>query len=248
MENQPRVILTLTTLPDRIKNMKPILERLTTLSYPNYEIHLNVPFVYLKNNEEYQIPDFISEFDTNILKVFRTDDYGPITKILPTIKRIEDPETIIITVDDDLNYMDGFIEYHLEKRKEYPNAAIGFAGIGAIGGNCHFCTTVEKDVRVKMLEGYKTVSYKRKFFQSDYEEFTKGSWNDDIINSAYMGKNYIEKIVVNYNLDDDFSARVESFPVINHAPNERGGCWHYRNNPDIHDNHETYYKLGYLER
>ncbi len=247
-EPTEKVILTMTTLPDRLLNMEHILDRLTTLSYKNYEIHLNLPFVYLKKNMEYVIPNFLSKYDSKILKIYRTDDLGPITKILPTIERIDNPETVIITVDDDLNYMDGFIEYHLEKRKQYPNSAIGFAGIGSLNQTCHFCTTVDKDVRVKLLEGYKTVSYKRKFFQSDFKEFSKGSWNDDIIISAYMGKNYVEKIVVNYNLDTDFSARVESFPVIGHSANEQGGCWLYRNDATINDNHEMFHNLGYLER
>ena len=99
-------------------------------------------------------------------------------------------------MDDDLEYMDGFIEYHLMKREVYNDFAIGFAGIGAIGGDCHFCTTVKRDVRVKVLEGYKTVSYKRKFFKEDFKEFAKGSWSDDIVLSAYMGKNEIKKVVI----------------------------------------------------
>jgi hypothetical protein len=55
-------------------------------------------------------------------------------------------------VNLDLNYIDGFIEYHLKKRLFYPDSALGFAGIGAIDGSCHFCTTVSKDVKVKILE------------------------------------------------------------------------------------------------
>jgi len=248
-----KIVISLTTIPNRLNSphqnggLKPVLDRLTSLSYNDYEVHLNIPHVNKKTNEEYIIPEWLVNYESDRLKIFRTEDYGSITKLLPTIKRLIDPNDIIITVDDDLNYMDGFIEYHLLKRETYPDSVLGFAGIASIGGDCHFCTTVKKDVRVKIIEGYKTVSYKRGFFNDDFEEFTIGNWNDDMIISAYLGKNDIQKIVMNYDKDTDFNPRVESFPVIGHLPNERGGCWLFRNEGKP-DNHETYYKLGYLEK
>jgi hypothetical protein len=52
---------------------------------------------------------------------------------------------------------------------------------------------------------------------------------------------------MNYNKDNDFRARVESFPIVSHLPNERGGCFWFRNE-SADDNSGTWYKLGYLER
>jgi len=250
-----KVIITLTTIPNRLNfpnddgGLRPVINRLLTLSYPNYEVHLNIPYVVKKTNEEYSIPAWLTEINDSKLKIFRTDDYGSMTKILPTILRTdENDDIVIITVDDDLSYEDGFIEYHIEKRKKYPNSVIGFAGISALNGSCHFCTTVKEDVRVKIIEGYKTVSYKRNFFKPDFfSEFVGESWSDDIVLSAYMGKHNIEKWVVSYDKDIDFSARVESFPIIGHLPNERGGCWWYRSESQS-DNSDKYYKLQYLER
>jgi len=248
-----KVILSLTTVPNRLGSthysggLKPLIERLTSLSYGNYEIHFNIPHKNNKSGEDYVIPKWLEDWDSTKLKIFRTEDYGSITKLVPTLDRINDPETIIITLDDDLEYMDGFIEYHLNKRKEYPDCAIGFAGMSALDGSCHFCTTVQKDVRVKILEGYKTVSYKRSFFEEDFKEFALGNWNDDMIISAYLGMKDIKKIVVAYDKDTDFSPRVESFPIVGHLPCERGGCWWFRNE-FAPDNHEMYYKLGYLEK
>jgi hypothetical protein len=68
-----------------------------------------------------------------------------------------------------------------------------------------------------------------------------------MIISAYLGKNDIQKIVVSYDKDTEFSPKVESFPVIGHVPNDRGGCWWFRSE-SVPDNHEIYYKLGYLEK
>lgn len=251
MEN---VIISLTTIPNRLSkeennnSVKKVIDFLMNMSYENYEIHFNIPYVNTKTNENYILPDWLDKYNNNKLKIFRTYDYGSITKLLPTINRITDFDQIIITVDDDLEYEDGFIEYHMLKRKIYPNCALGFAGIGSIeGDNCHFCTPVKNDTRVKILEGYKTISYKRSFFKDDFEDFAVGNWNDDLIISAYLGKENIKKIVMNYNLITDFSPRAESFPVIKSFPNEYGGCYLYRIN-NIPDNHDIYYKKGYLER
>ena len=189
----------MTTIPNRLKedSLKTVMEILINLSYKNYEIHFNIPFTNKKTEEDYEIPEWLEKLQSDKLKIFRTDDYGPITKILPTVLRVKDPNQLIITIDDDLEYMDGFIEYHLRKRQKYDDCAIGFAGIGAINGTCHFCTTVNKDVRVKILEGYKTVSYRRRFFDDDFRDFAKIGWSDDIVLSAYMGMKEIKKYVVN---------------------------------------------------
>ena len=246
-----KVILTLTTVPNRLINnsFEIVIDKLLILSYQNYEIHLNIPYTCKKTNEEYVVPEWLDLINNPKLKIFRTEDYGSLTKILPTIMRLDrNDQTILITIDDDLEYIDGFIEYHLEKRKTYPNSALGFAGLSALDGSCHFCTTLDKDTRVKILEGYKTISYKNDFFKQDFfDEFVGKSWSDDIILSAYLGKHNIEKIVMNYNKDVDFNARVESFPIVGHLPNERGGCFWFRNE-NANDNADIWYKLGYLER
>lgn len=251
-----KVYLTLSTTPNRLNEIregwgvKSVLENLLNLTYDNYEIHFNIPYISHKNQEAYTIPDWLisleNEFDK--LKIFRCNDYGAITKIVPTLLRIDDPNSIIITVDDDLLYEDGFIEYHLYKRNKYPNCALGFAGLGGVDTDCHFCTTLEKDARVKILEGYKTVSYLRGFFKDDFfTEFVGQSWSDDVLLSAYLGKENIKKIVMNYEKDTDFNPVVESFPVINSVRNEKSGCSLYREN-SIPDNSDKYYRLGYLNK
>lgn len=252
------VILTMTTIPNRLNHPRPdfglrnVLDRLLSMTYENYEIHLNIPHHYKKLDEPYIIPEWLEQLDDPKLNIFRTEDYGAVTKIAPTLLRVTDPEAIIITVDDDLFYEDGFIEYHLKRREQYPNAVLGFSGLGSIEDRgIRYVTSVEKDTRVKVIEGYKTVSYKRKFFDEDFfTDFIGKHWNDDIIISAYMGMNNIEKIVLNYEGDTDFRPRVESFPVINHAPCDRGGCNLFREeNPEVDNTNEAeYYKIGYLER
>jgi len=254
LKNKPKVILTLSTIPSRLNEtrqdwgVKSVIERLTTLSYENYEIHFNIPYINVKTGEEYIIPEWLLEMERTVekLKIFRCDDYGSITKIVPTLKRILDPNQIIIIVDDDINYMDYFIEYHLMKKEIYPDTALGFAGISSYDNTCHLCTTLNKDTSVRILEGYKTVSVERRFFTEDFfTDFVGKSWSDDIVISAHLGKNKIKRIVMNYINDRKFNPVVESFPIISAVPNEKGGCNLFRSE-NIDDNKNYFYKLGYF--
>lgn len=258
-----KVIVSLTTIPNRLlepqehMGCKHGLKTLLEQPYSSlYEVHFNIPLKSKIDNYNIDLPPWLLDFEKQYphLKIFRCEDDGPITKILPTLERINDPDDIIIVVDDDLYYMDGLIEAHLIGRNKYPNAAIGFAGLDALDGSCHFCTTVQEDKRVKILEGYKSVSYLRSFFDVDElkNNFLDKSWNDDYVLSAYMGYKNIPKIVLYYDGDTDFSPRVESFPVIGHVPVERGGCYNYRHSKE-HDSLSSmsiaeWYAKGYLER
>lgn len=255
------IIISLTTIPIRLYEhqgnsttklaLDTILQQKTNFTY---EIHINIPKKY--NNEIIIIPEWLSSYTSRYshLKIFLTEDYGPITKLIPTLYRTINNDSLIILVDDDLYYMDGLIDYHINGHMKYPNSAIGFAGITAVDNSCHFCTTVKNDIRVKILEGYKTVSYRNSYF--DIEEFINNfankTWNDDISLSAYMGYKNIPKIVLAYEHDKDYSPRVESFPVIGHVPAESSGCRVFRSLPEQVNQNDMianeWYRLGYLER
>jgi hypothetical protein len=257
-----KIILTLTTVPNRLcekrEHMGTIhgLRTILNQSYDNFEVHFNIPREY--RGELIDIPEWLTELQQTFpfLKIFRTEDYGPVTKILPTLERGGDPEDIIITVDDDLIYMDGIIPAHLDGRNRYPNCAIGFAGLGGVQDRgIHHVTSYNRDIRVKILEGYKTVSYTRSWFdvQEFKDNFALEIWQDDHSISAYMGYKNIEKWCLTHSSIIDFSPRVESFPVVKHAKVERGGCRLYRDIDDSGDKAnenklQQFYKLGYLDR
>ena len=97
------IIITLTTVPNRlIENngicpaqsaLKTLLEQ--TCSFP-YEVHFNVPVSYDETITE--LPEWINQYTNKYshFKAFRTPDYGPITKLLPTLERIDDSETLAL--------------------------------------------------------------------------------------------------------------------------------------------------------
>ena len=263
-------IFTMTTVPERLldpredEGIRPGLKTILDQTFNRAEVHLNVPWAY--RYVPLELPEWLSEWQETYtqLRVYRTPDFGPITKIYPTILRVQDPDAVLITVDDDLIYMEGIIDAHAEARSRYPDAAIGYAGIGEVfdvrfsspNEMCHFCTSRSRDVRVKIIEGYKTVSYKRGFFDDDLGRFIFSHWADDISLSAYLGYRGIEKIVLACPGDCEGShdPRVESFPVVKHAPisGTPNGCKVFRQDArpnDLFDKQaQEWHKLGYLER
>lgn len=241
-----KVILTLTTIPERLTydhplGLKSVVYSLMSFTYNNYEVHFNIPYTSSKG-DEYIIPEWLKELNgRNGLRIFRIDeDYGSITKLLPTVQRIKDDNQLIIVVDDDLIYESRMIEEHLKLREENDDVVWGFAGLGNMDDKLgdprdRFVIGVNKHTKVSMIEHYKTVSYRRRFFEDDFNvDFTKRGWADDHLVSAYMGMKGINKIVaytnyINKHNDIDEWRKygiVESFPVIRHSvtQNRQEGC------------------------
>lgn len=238
------VIISLSTIPNRLNveegfGLRECLKVLLNLTYDDYEVHLNIPAKYSKLNEDYIIPEWLVELKHPKLKLFTDlEDYGAMTKLLPTLQRITDPNTVIITVDDDLRYHRDFIEYHLKMREKYPKAAIGFSGQMSLEDKRALVTSVPKDTQVSVVQGYKTVSYLRGFFDNDFNNFIGKHWNDDFVISAYLGSKGIARIVPFHEGDTYFFARVQSWPIIGHIPCPFGGCNIFRN--EVHTDNDQW--------
>lgn len=247
---EEKVILTLTTIPERLSfdhdlGLKRVIYSLINLKYNNYEIHFNIPKVNKRTGEEYVIPEWLKFINgREKLRIFRTEDYGPSTKLLPTLNRIDYPNQLIIIVDDDLIYESRLIESHLKLREKDDEKVWGFAGLNNLGDKFgdardRFVIGVNEDVRVGIIEHYKTVSYRRRFFESDFnEEFLQKGWADDHLVSAYMGmKNRVKMVAASeyipkHNGQDEWRKYgvVESFPVIKHSVTQsrKEGCNEFR--------------------
>lgn len=264
-------IVTLTTLPSRLAYegsqgikacIKSLLDQNT--EFP-YEIHINIPSVNKKTGEVYIVPEWLKEAEKNNskLKLFtELEDVGSITKLYYTINRLTNPEDIIIVCDDDLIYHPNMVQEQISNQHKFVGCAVGYDGIRAeypIFNDVrdHYVVSVPQNVEVNYLQHYKTVSYKRKYFEEDFfsDEFMKISWADDIVLGAYMGKRNIKKIVTFYEKEDpinsleDWQKRggVTTFPCIAHTVHEnKEGCNIFRQE-NIDDNMSIFVKKGYLK-
>ena len=97
-----KIIFSLTTIPVRlqycIENLNIMIR--DEIIPKNATIELNLPEVFNRTNEKYPVPIGLSDR----VIVYRTEDIGPITKILPTLQRYDNSDKIIICIDDDCYY------------------------------------------------------------------------------------------------------------------------------------------------
>jgi hypothetical protein len=121
MNNDGLVIISLTSIKSRYENkqLQKTLDRLLTLNYNNYIIVLNIskePKYLDKGFTDVDIKWLSLSYPT--IKINVVENYGPLRKIIPTLKLY--PNNIIITVDDDAIYKKNIISkfthiYNLHK-------------------------------------------------------------------------------------------------------------------------------------
>jgi len=264
-----KVVVTLTTIPSRLisnyhEDMRLCINSLLDQQFDDYEIHINIPYILKLTGEEYIIPEWLNilQEENDKLKIFRGEDYGSVTKIVDTIKRIEDPNCVIITADDDLVYHPEMVlEQFKNQTERFHKCAVGYDGISSLDPvfrdiRNHYVVSVPCNVRVNVLQHYKTVSYKRSYFEEDFfTDFIDKSWADDILVSAYMGKQKISKYVTYYDKEDipcnheQWASRggVTTFPIIRHTSHDSTEGCNIRRNQKESDNFMYFVQKGYLK-
>lgn len=132
----PMVVVSMTTVPWRIHQIEATVHSLLAQTFSAYELELYIPFVCLRTNEPYDIPDSLHELartDSRLhLRRLKTD-YGPAAKLLgPYLAwRTHSAATnlSILTVDDDVRLERHAIEELVTASVRYPQDALGFMGV-----------------------------------------------------------------------------------------------------------------------
>ncbi len=211
-----RVVVTCTTLPDRYLLLVKMLESLHCQTVQADEIYLTLPYTAKRLNKDYgPLP---SSFPP--CKVIRSKvDYGPMTKLYGALMNERDPDTLIITVDDDIVYPPNFIEIFLSKHAIKPNCCITGTGVlighgvrlfainTTIEGLSHFNPIIGFNIKnyrkVDIIQGFSGVLYKRSFFKklNDLFDLPLSDINlfksDDVVLSGYLCQQNIKRITFN---------------------------------------------------
>jgi len=202
-----RIVISLTTIPSRVLHLKGFLSLLQQQTFQPDRIYINLPKWSKRENCAYPEPDIE---ETDQVRIIRCEDYGPITKLYPILSEELDPETIIITLDDDIEYIPDRIQQLVQMTREYPNAAIGGSGF-ILGELWNFFGTVRTPktaTLVDVLEGYSGCAYRRKFFQDDllnYDQAPKEAfYHDDVWISGHLARQNIPRIVHEKQIDSSF--------------------------------------------
>lgn len=129
-ETHVRLIVSLSTLPGRIRFLRVQLRFLYSQTKRPDAIYVVVPYNSLRGKGVYAIPqELYEEADKGRIVLLRTAvDWGPASKLIPTLQVETDPRTIIITVDDDVDYPPTLLEHLYRAALRRPDAAIGLKG------------------------------------------------------------------------------------------------------------------------
>jgi len=119
-----KVYITLTTSPIRLSKLTAAL---ATIDFTNLEkIFIILPQQYGRDKAKYSERDIenISKFP-KVQVIRRAKDYGPISKMLPALRRIRNKKSIMISMDDDIAYPMGMVnEMIYQKVMKYPNGVL----------------------------------------------------------------------------------------------------------------------------
>ena len=117
MNNAPMpviVVVSLTTSPTRLPNCRPMIDSLLNQTRQPDAILLNLPPRFDRTGGEYppeeSLPNWL--IGNSLVKIQRCDrDWGPATKIVPTVVRLQQQSrrSIVISVDDDIRYPSGAV-------------------------------------------------------------------------------------------------------------------------------------------
>ncbi len=103
------ICVSLTTIPNRIKNLGKSVESLLNQTVKPNKIFINIPKKYKRFDEninDQQIP----KFNDGIIEIVRCEDCGPGTKLLGSIENLNKNNLLAILVDDDHYYENYMIE------------------------------------------------------------------------------------------------------------------------------------------
>ena len=99
--------MTLSSLPHHKHTIDPTLQSLLAQSVKADAIYLALPERSSRTQELYGVFDV----PEGITILHAAQDYGPLTKLLPALLAENDPDTIVITLDDDKLYHEDVVKY-----------------------------------------------------------------------------------------------------------------------------------------
>ena len=118
------IYISLSTIPQRIKNLNVSIESLLNQTVKPDKIFINIPYKYERFDEivkDEQIP----KFDTSVVEITRCRDFGPGTKLLGSLNKVKQ-DSLIILADDDNIYEDYMIKKFCNFYSMEPNNSYSF--------------------------------------------------------------------------------------------------------------------------
>jgi hypothetical protein len=208
IHQERQVIVSLSTLPDRIGRLRPTLECLLNQTRPPDEIVLAVPKFSIRQKRGYTIPSYLTQLPGVRLLQCETD-WGPATKFIAIVQdqlAAGRGDSLIMVVDDDRIYPRNSIELYLHYHARLPDAALCFRG-GPIPrslnwrhGEMVYGVDLQTPKRTAVMTGCGSYLIQPRFFDSslwDYSTAPESAfYMDDIWVSGCLERRGVEKYVI----------------------------------------------------
>lgn len=203
-KQRSNVIISMSVLPSRFKGILPTLNSLTDQSVLPEKIMINLPRVFKRDKTHYEIPEYV--IDHPLVEInWIQEDMGPATKLLPTISYYEeDPNKLIIVVDDDQIYPQELVANYLENEKNLSDSAMTLSGwtvpetfdhsdkeqlYGGIVRFYRLDNSVKNPVRVDCLQGAASFAVKPRFFSNNVFEFDQAPREAFFVDDIWVSGN-----------------------------------------------------------
>nr|KAJ3420852.1 hypothetical protein HK105_005117 [Polyrhizophydium stewartii] len=131
--SQTRIVASMSTFPARMDRVRLSLASLFNQTLPLDAVHVNIPDRIRRmdapiNETELaaDLADLRDKFGPR-LQIHRGEDYGPATKLIGSLPFETDPDTLIITVDDDVEYDPRTVQVLYQGYREHPSNFVAAA-------------------------------------------------------------------------------------------------------------------------
>jgi len=203
-----RVIASLSTVPDRINNLRPTIRSLLEQTRPPDEIVLAIPQFSIREQRPYLVPDYISRLArVRILPCGK--DWGPATKFIPVVQEERTAgrqNTLIMVVDDDRLYPSNALESYLYYHGQLPDAALCFRGAAMPRSmdwrkaKMIYANELREPQPAAVITGCGSYLIQPRFFDEafwDYSTAPRGAfYMDDIWISGWLSRRGVERYVI----------------------------------------------------
>jgi hypothetical protein len=203
-----RVIVSLSTVPDRIRNLRPTIRSLLRQTRPPDEIVLAIPEFSIREQRPYVIPKYISRLPR--VRILRcSKDWGPATKFIPAVQEelaASRENTLILVVDDDWVYPRDALETYLHYSEQLAEAALCFRGAAMPrsldwrDAKMIYANELREPRRTAVITGCGSYLIQPGFFDEslwDYSRAPRGAfYMDDIWISGCLNRRDVKRYVV----------------------------------------------------
>ena len=203
-----RIIVSLSTVPDRIGRLQPTLNSLLNQTRPPDEIVLALPKFSIRQQREYEIPRYLLQIPK--VRVLRCEkDWGPATKFIAVVQdalAASRNDMLIMVVDDDRIYPRDSIELYLHYHEQLPDAALCFRGgpmprsLNWRDCKIEFGVDLQAPKQTAVITGCGSYLIQPRFFDEslwDYSIAPAGAfYMDDMWISGSLERRGVEKYVI----------------------------------------------------